>query len=320
MSFWSGAAVLVTAPHGFTGSHICRQLLRAGATVRGLVKPGAVLDNLADIRDHLELVTGDIVDYESTVAACRGIRYVIHSAALVSVPEALASPPKAMMVNATGAYHVALAALKSGAHKLLHISTCYVYGNLPPDEYPTRETSIPRPTEVYAVSKLSGEKLVHAVAAQGLPVVITRAFSKYGPGQGPRFFVPNVIVQLLRGGEVKLGDPRPTRDYSYVEDVTRGYLLAVERGRPGEIYNLSSGHERPVGEVCDMIVRLCQGAGGRIIWNATQRPHEAMRQAGDSTKAREELGWQPDVRLEDGLRMTVDWWRDRVLAEAAPHG
>lgn len=319
MSAWTGTTVLVTAANGFTGSHLCRELLHAGATVRGLVRPGSALENLHDLRNHLELVTGDVTDFESVRAACRGMTIVCHAAALVSVMEAQTGPPLAFHVNAVGAYHVAQAALECGAKKFLYVSTCHVYGNLPDSEFPVKETAVPRPTDVYAVSKFAGETLVRAVAAQGLPVVTARAFSKYGPGQLTKFFIPNVIAQVLQGAEVRLGDPRPTRDFTYISDIARGYRLLLEQGRPGEIYHLSYGTERSVGSICDLIVKLC-GGHGRVVWNHTSRPHDVMRQGGDATKARQELGWVPTVDLEEGLRRTVAWWRQRLARSAVVAG
>lgn len=319
MSHWAGRTVLVTAANGFTGSHLCRELLQAGATVRGLVRSGSSLENLEDLRDRMELVTGDVTDFPSVLAACRGVTDVCHAAALVSVVEAQAGPPAAFQVNAIGAYYAARAALQSGATRFLHISTCYVYGNLPDAEFPVKETAVPRPTDVYAVSKFAGEALVRSVAAQGLPVIIARAFSKYGPGQLTKFFIPNVIAQMLQGAEVRLGDPRPTRDFTYITDIARGYRLMLERGRSGEIYHLSDGAERTVGSVCDLIVRLCGGTG-RVVWNHTARPNDVMRQGGDSTKAHRELGWTPTIDLETGLRRTVEWWRERLARQPAVAG
>jgi len=311
MGFWSGSTVVVTGAHGFTGSHLCRELLKAGAAVRALVKPVANLENLADICDDVELVHGDITDPSGLLSAFRGGDYLFSPAAIVPVGEAGASPDQAVRVNTFGAYYVAFGAMRSGIKKMLHISTCHVYGNQPDREFPISETAVPRPTEVYAMSKHAGEVLVNAVAAQGLPVVTSRAFAKYGQGQTTRFLIPNVIVQLLRGEEVRLGDPRPTRDYSYIVDIVRGYMLILEKGVPGEIYHLSSGVERSAGEIYEFLVRMC-GANGRVVWNNTVREHDIMRQVGDSSKARKELGWEPQVEFEDGIRMTVEWWRERL--------
>lgn len=309
MSFWTGSRVLVTGANGMTGSHLCRELLKVGARVRGLVRSTSQLDNLLDIREDLELVVGDVTEPPSLFRALKGVDYCFHSAAMVSVVGALEASDMTIQVNAVGAHNVAWAAMKSGVKKMLHISTCHVYGDQA--EYPIQETAPPRPIGTYAASKFSGEILVRSLVSQGFPVVFSRSFAKFGPGQSTKFLIPNIISQLLDGQEVRLGDPRPTRDYSYIVDIVRGYILMLEKGRSGEIYHLSSGEERAVSELFKRIAELCS-VPSRPVWNQHTRPIDAMRQAGDSTKARRELGWEPQVPLEEGLRLTIEWWRERL--------
>lgn len=313
MSFWAGARVLVTAAGGFTGSHLCRQLIKEGARVRGLLKPTSSLDNLRDLQDPLELIPGDITDSSSLPAAMKGVEYVFHSAAVVPLAEAVEFPEKAVQVNSVGAYNVALAARKGGAKKMLQISTCHIYGNQP--EYPIRETAVPRPNGIYAAAKLSGEILVNSLICRNFPIVFSRSFAKFGPGQSTQFLIPNIITQLLKGGEVRLGDPRPTRDYTYVVDVVRGYMKLLESGCSGETYHLSSGVERAVSEIAETIARICQ-IPLHSVWNPGFRSIDIIRQVGDSSKARTELGWQPQVSFEEGLQWTIEWWRERLYQKS----
>lgn len=315
MSFWSGRRVLVTGANGFTGSHLCRHLLRSGAAVKGLVKPEGNLENLRDLQGEVEISHASITDFEALLKIFRGVDYSFHPAAVVPLVDAWASPVEAVQVNSTGAYLVASACMKAGVKKLVHVSTCHIYGNQPVSQMPIRETHPAHPMEVYAASKYAGEILVQSIGAQGFPVVISRAFAKFGPAQTPQFLIPRIISQMIHGGEVKLGDPRPTRDYSYIDDMVSGYMLMMEKGKAGEIYHLSSEKECSVEEVYERIARIC-GGNGRVIWNQVHRGYDTFRQVGDSSKARKELGWGPKVSFEEGLRLTVEWWRERITAQA----
>jgi len=312
VSFWSGASVLVTGASGFTGSHLCRELLKEGAAVKALMKPDSKTGNLADILQDVEVAVGSVTDLDFLLRVSRGVEYVFNPASVVALVEAWESPGRTFEVNSMGAYNVAAAAMRCGAKKLLSISTCHVYGNQPASAFPIAETAQPTPAEVYAASKYAGEALVRSVAAQGFPVVIARAFAKFGPGQGTRFLIPSMISQAIRGAEIRLGSPKPTRDYTYITDIARGYMKMMEKGRSGEVYHLSSQEERSVGEICETVRRI--SGGGEVIWNDTIRPNDTLRQVGNSEKARRELGWAPSVGFEEGLRLTVQWWKERLMA------
>lgn len=309
MSFWSGASVLVTGANGLTGSHLCRELLKVGAQVRGLVKTTSRLDNLQDIQSEVELAFGDVTDPASLTGAMRGVEYLFHPAAVVSVSDAIANPEKAIQVNSVGAFLVAHAAVKAGVKRMLHISTCHIYGDQP--AYPIRETALPGSPGIYAAAKYSGEILTRSLVSDQFHVIFSRSFAKFGPGQSDQFLIARIISQMLRGGEVRLGSPKPTRDYLYILDVVHGYMRILEKGRSGEIYHLSSGVERSVEQIFETIARLC-GVPARPVWNQMVRPLDPARQVGDSTKARTELGWQPRIPFEQGIEKTVEWWKDRL--------
>ena len=148
MSFWSGAKVLVTGAHGFTGSHLCRELVRQGARVTAFAKNGGILSNLGDLKKNIDIISGDITDITSLLAAMDGIEYVFNPAALVPVLEARQSPQACLQVNTLGAHNVAYAAMKCGVKRMLHISTCHVYGNQPTEELPLKQTTVPKPVDV----------------------------------------------------------------------------------------------------------------------------------------------------------------------------
>ncbi len=311
MDFWKDRTVLVTGAHGFTGSHLCRELLRDGAKVKALHKKDGDLENLSDIRNQLSLCEGDVLDFDGLLKHLEGVDFVFNPAAVVPVMDARKNPQRSMSVNGIGSFNVAYAAMKSGVKRMVHVSTCHVYGNLPESELPIRETATPRPGDLYAVSKYAAEIYLRPLIDEGFPVIITRAFAKYGPGQGPQYFIPRVITQLLNGKNPKLGSPKPSRDYSYVADVVKGYMLALERGKAGEIYHFSSENETCMGTVYDIIKKLLK-ISTEPSWNEETRPQDIMRLFGSSQKAREQLGWKPVISLEEGLKLTIDWWKSKM--------
>lgn len=311
MGIWNEAVVLVTGAHGFTGSHLCRELIRAGAQVKALVKRGASLLNLKDIQTKCALVLGDVTDFGGLLDALEGVDYVFHPAAIVPVMEARSDPQKSFMVNGIGAFNVADAARQVGVKKMLHISTCHVYGNQPESELPIKETALPFPGDLYAASKIAAEIYLRPLIDEGFPILISRAFAKYGPGQAAQYLIPHIITQLIRGETPQLGSSKPTRDYSYILDIVRGYMLILEKGEPGEIYHLSSEREISVREVYEKISKIV-GVQTRPVWNENLRTQDILRLFGDSEKARKKLGWKPEIGLEDGLKQTVDWWKRRM--------
>ena len=308
MSFWKQKKVLVTGAHGFTGSHICRELLREGAEVRAFVKNGGMLGNIADIKNRLSIFSGDVTDITSLLTAMEGVDYVFNPAAIVPVIEARQSPQSCFQVNILGSFNVGYAAMKSRVKKMLHISTCHVYGNQIQAELPIKETVEPSPVDVYSASKYSAEICLRALIDQGFPVTFTRAFAMYGPGQREQYFIPRVISQLLRGETPVLGNAHPTRDYCYIEDIAKGYLSALEKGKTGEIYHLSSQKEVVIGDLYRLIRDLL-GVKIDAQWNVDGRKQEILRLYDDSSKARKEFGWEPKVSLGGGLKSTIAWWR-----------
>lgn len=295
MSFWKGRKVLVIGAHGFTGGYLCRELIAQGAKVRGLVRYTS--DPIPDIENFM----GNMNDLESVTEAKRDMEIIFNPAAIVSVDEVKNKPQHAFQNNAIGPFNIAY---DLGERRLLHISTCHIYGN--PMELPIKETTVPNPCDFYGASKYAAEIFLRPLINDGANIVISRSFAKYGPGKSHGYLIPSIITQLIKSEKPKLGNPLPTRDYVYITDVVKGYLLLAEKGVKGEIYNLSSGIETSVKEVYDIICKILW-KDVEPIWGSYQRPNDLMRLFGDSTKARS-LGWLPKFSLEEGLRETVYWW------------
>jgi nucleoside-diphosphate-sugar epimerase len=181
---------------------------------------------------------------------------------------------------------------------------------------PITEDAPPHPIDIYSASKLAGESLALSFAEmEGMDISISRAFNHYGPGQRPEFLIPSIILRLLGGQLLEMGNPAPTRDFTYVDDIVRGYVLLGERGKSSEIYHFSSGEERSVRQIVDTIVGL-SSTRPIIHWNPDARRVDISRSLGDYSKARKTLGWSPRMSFEEGVKNTIDWYRSHQVAEA----
>jgi len=306
MTFWSGKKVLVTGAGGFAGSGICRSLHGKGAKITAMVTNKERSYNLRGI--DATVVAGDITDEKRMSKLMEGVDVVLHSAAKIQVEVARKFPRETLETNIFGTFNVAQAAKSAGVERMVHISTCHVYGNQPEKNLPLKETAEPMPHDIYAVSKVSSELVLRPFMESGMDIVITRAFNHFGPGQTGDLLVPKTICQLLRGEVPKLGNPTPTRDYTYVSDISDGYVMCAEKGKSGSTYHLSSGKETSIGEMYEIIAESCGKSGVEAVWSDF-RKNDMSRSVGDSSKARKDVGWKPKVSLKDGMRMTVDWWR-----------
>jgi nucleoside-diphosphate-sugar epimerase len=307
MTFWYRSKVLVTGANGFAGSSLCKNLIKNEAIVYALVRDDSNLANLADILPKVNLVYGDVRYPETIESAIKGKDYVFNLAAKVNIEETRKNPSETLRTNINGAFNVADACKKHEVKRLVHVSTCHIYGNPSNADLPIKESTIPQPIDVYSISKYAAEFLVNNVQRLGLDAIITRAFNHYGPGQTGDFFVAKVIRHLLNNTSPKLGNNKPTRDYSYVDDITLGYMLAAERGRSGDVYHFASGQEISIGKMFEKI-REAIGTNIEPIWQSA-RENDMSRSYGNFEKAKSELGWSPKVSLEEGLKLTVNWWR-----------
>lgn len=308
-SFWRGRRVVVTGADGYTGFHLCEALAAAGSRVRGLVRTGES-KNLRDLAAPVEILIGDLLDYPSLLTALKGADVVFHTAAITLIPETRATMLNTFNVNASGTLGVLMAAKENNVTRLVYTSTCHVYGCQ--DRLPIKEDQTPLPVDIYSASKLAGEHLCKSFLEMfDLDSVIARSFNHFGPRQREEFLIPTIITKCLRGGEVELGNPKPTRDYSHVSDIVNGYMLLAEKGRAGEVYHLASGVERTTESIANDIVRI-GGFNVKLRWHPEARKVDLPRSVGDASKARRELGWKPQVAFEEGIKRTVDYYRSRL--------
>jgi dTDP-glucose 4,6-dehydratase len=208
----------------------------------------------------------------------------------------------------TGAYVLAQAARDAGA-RLVHVSTDEVYGDVPPGRSSSEEDAL-RPSSPYSASKAGGDlQVLAAVRTYGLDACVTRGANTYGPNQYPEKILPLFITNALDGDPLPLyGDGRQTRDWLHVEDHCAALELVLDRGRAGEIYNVGAGEELENREVTRSIVAHA-GADASLVRHVADRPGHDVRYSLDTTKIRNQLGWEPRRRFDEGLRETVDWYR-----------
>ena len=308
-SFWGGKRVLVTGSTGFAGQNLCRLLSGFGAEVRWFLQSKSDYPT-DDLSSNNKIVVGDVLDYQSLAEGLKNVDVAFHLASITLIPETRAKTFNTFNTNAVGTLNFLMAAKAQEVPKIVYVSTCHVYGKQ--DRMPLTENSVPKPIDIYSASKLAGESLAEGFAEMhGMNISISRAFNHYGPYQRPDFLVPSIILRLLQGEKLSMGNPNPTRDFTYVDDIVRGYALLAEKGRSSEIYHLSSGAERSVREITETIRRY-SGVNSELTWDPRARRVDIPRSVGDFSKARKELGWEPRVGFEDGIRKTIDWYRSQV--------
>lgn len=205
MNWWKNKNVLVTGANGFAGSHLCRELIKSGANVRGFVRRGGSTEKIEDIKSKLEIILGDVTDITTLLRATKDIDIVFHLAAVVPIEEARNVPQNTLEVNVIGTFNTAWAAMKNEVKKMVYVSTCYVYGNQPEHLLPLKEDVVPKPNDIYAASKYAAEIVLRPLINEGFDVTITRAFNHYDPYQTGDFFVPKVITQILKNKNPILG-------------------------------------------------------------------------------------------------------------------
>ena len=307
--YWNGKTVLVTGSSGFAGRNLSVMLSSLDTRLRCFVRSqGDLSSNLAEGN----LILGDVQDYQSLLEALKGVDVAFHLAAITLIPETRAKTFNTFATNALGTLNFLMAARAQGVSKIVYVSTCHVYGRQ--ERLPLTEETAPKPIDIYSASKLAGESLALSFAEMyGMNISISRAFNHYGPHQRPDFLIPSIILRLLRGEKLAMGNPSPTRDFSYVDDIVRGYLLLAERGRSSETYHFSSGIERSVQQIVETIQKI-SGVRSKAEWNPDARRVDISRSVGDSSKAKKELGWKPAVDFEDGMKKTVAWYRSQLEA------
>ena len=319
---WNGKKVLVTGADGFIGSHLTDRLLREGARVRAYVlynafdTPGNLAELDPALKSELEIVMGDIRDGGRVAEAVIDQQIVFHLASLVGIPYSYLAPDSYVQTNIGGSLNVLNACRSAGVERLVHTSTSEVYGTaqyVPIDEAHPLQGQSP-----YSATKIGADMLALSYhRAFGVPVAIVRPFNTYGPRQSGRAVIAAVLAQLFcRTGQVRLGALHPTRDFNYVTDTVSGFLATAQCERAvGEVVNVGSGREVSIAELVGMLMKVTGIEAEVVSEESRRRPadSEVDRLLCDNTRAREWAGWGPAVSLEEGLGLTVEWYREHGL-------
>ncbi|MBV8198297.1 MAG: dTDP-glucose 4,6-dehydratase [Candidatus Eremiobacteraeota bacterium] len=307
---------LVTGGLGFIGSHFIRLVLRERPGIE-IVNLDAITyagnpANLADAADNprYRFVRGSICDAAAVVGAVgAGIDAIVNFAAETHVDRSIVDPRAFLETDTLGTLVLLEAAKAAQVPRFLQVSTDEVYGDVPVGE--SLEGDPVRPRSPYAASKAAGDLLTLAYhTTYDVPVLITRGCNTYGPNQFPEKIVPLFVTNLLDDRPVPLyGDGQQVRDWLYVDDHARAVLAALERGEPGNIYNVGAGTSRTNYALTELLVERCGRSAATHIAHVPDRPGHDRRYAVNCSKLRA-LGWRPQTQFDDGIARTVEWYRN----------
>ncbi len=308
--------ILVTGGCGFIGSNFIRYMLGKYQECRVLNLDALTYagnpDNLRGIdRERYHFIHGRIEDPEIIPRILDGVDVVVNFAAESHVDRSILDAQPFLTTNVIGLQVLVDAARRAGVRRFVHLSTDEVYGSLETDEGRFTEQTPLAPNSPYAASKAAGDLLIRSyVITYGFPAVIVRPSNNYGPYQYPEKLIPLMITNLIDDRAVPLyGRGLNIRDWLYVEDTCAAIDAIMQRGRPGEVYNVGGGNERRNTEVARKVLSL-MGMGEEYVRFVADRPGHDYRYALDCSKIRRDLGWAPKVDLDTGLRKTVHWYRE----------
>jgi UDP-glucose 4-epimerase len=315
------ALYLITGAAGFIGSNLARTLLARGERVRGIDNfSTGKRDNLVGL-ENMDLVAGDINDTGLMNRVCVGVDYVLHQAALPSVPRSVKDPVGTHQACLSGTLSVLLAARDANVKRVVYAGSSSAYGDTP--TLPKHEEMLPGPISPYAVAKLGGELYMQCFwRVYGLETVTLRYFNVFGPYQDPASFYSGVLAkfttQMLRGEQPTIfGDGEQSRDFTFIENVVEANLLtciAPAEKVAGRVFNAATGSRITLNETFRV---LCDLTGYKGVPNyGPVREGDIKDSLADISRARDAFGYVPKIDFRDGLRRTVEWYRSQPAAVA----
>jgi len=311
--------ILVTGADGFIGSHLTEELVRRGYDVRAFVfynsfnSWGWLDHSEPEIKNSIDIFAGDIRDLHCVKVATKGCNIVLHLAALIIIPFSYCSPDSYIDTNIKGTLNVLQACRLEGVEHVIVTSTSEVYGTaqyVPIDERHPFQGQSP-----YSATKIGADRIAESFYCSfNTPVTIVRPFNTYGPRQSARAVIPTIITQLLAGSTaISLGNIHPTRDFNYIKDTVAGFIAIAEtRAAIGEEINIASQQEISIGQLAREIIDQVNPSARIITEDMRVRPEksEVERLLGSNEKIRRLTGWQPIYTLQQGIRETIEWFRD----------
>lgn len=312
---------LVTGISGFAGSFLAEELLRQGYTVHG-THVSDDTKNLSEIKKDVELHKVDLSDFEQTKKCIEKASpdYIFHLAALTSPAESFKEPAKVMNANITAQMNVFEGVRSANIDpKILVTSSAEVYGMVEPQDLPVNENAPLRPGSPYAVSKIAQDFLgLQYFLSYGMKILRVRPFNHVGPRQTPQFVIPafaSQIAEIEKGAQkpvLTVGNLDARRDFTDVRDMVKAYVLVIEKGEIGEVYNIGSGKSRRIGEILDQLLVLSTVSIEVELDPGKLRPSDIPNIYSDNSKIEAATGWKTEIDFEKTLKDTLDYFRDNV--------
>lgn len=308
---------LVTGGAGFIGSHIVQTLVERKYFVRVLDNfSSGKKENLKPVIDKIELIKGDIRNKSTCLKAAKGIDFILHQAALRSVPKSLERPAEYNAVNIDGTLNMLEAARKNKIKCFILASSSSVYGEA--IRFPEKESDLPRLISPYALTKLTGEHYCKIFAVtHGLNTVSLRYFNVFGPRQAVddeyAVVIPKFITCFLNDEPPPIyGNGRQSRDFTYVKNVVEANILAALKGRrfAGEVFNVASGRDYSILELLASLSRIMRKKITPVF--LPKRPGDVFKTSADLSRVKKILGFRPKVNFAQGLELTVDWFKENA--------
>jgi UDP-glucose 4-epimerase len=307
---------VVTGGGGFIGSHIVEELIRRKQTVKVIDNfSTGKRENIEPFEGDAEIIEADIAEAKNLSQFLKGTDYVIHQAAIPSVPKSMIDPVKSHNANVTGTLRVLVACREAGVKRVVYASSSSLYGDSP--TLPKHEGMAPNPLSPYGAQKLFGEMYCQVFTrAYGLETVSLRYFNVFGPRQDATSQYSGVLALFI---PAVLQDRRPTiygdglqsRDFTYVQNVVEGNLLACTApGVAGQVFNVACGDRITVNSMLQQINKIV-GKDVAPIYGEP-RPGDIKHSQAEISRAKEKLGYEPQVTFEEGLRRTIDWYRRNI--------
>jgi dTDP-glucose 4,6-dehydratase len=314
--------ILVTGADGFIGSHLVEKLVELNFRVKAFTFYNSMnsygwLDNLnKKILDNIEIVSGDIRDYNFIEKQTKNIDIIYHLAALIAIPYSYHSPKSYIETNINGTYNILQASRKNNLSKVIITSTSEVYGSA--QKIPINEKHPLNAQSPYAATKIAADQLAMSFYKSfGLPVTILRPFNTYGPRQSARAIIPTIVSQLLSNSKIlKVGNIKPTRDFTYVEDTVNAFVQLTKYNLFGEIINIGNKFEISISDIIN-IFRNDFGYEFKLKIDPIRirsKKSEVNRLFADDFKAKKLLKWRPRYSgisgFKEGLKKTISWFSD----------